>query len=98
MKNAMKYKLKSGSIAFGLALMLTPLCHGQAPWNGPPHNVVYSNGQDVNGNDAFPEIANSNYTDVIVNFLDVDTNCQFNDQPYVSPYDMQTLHNAGKTV
>ena len=30
MSLAMKYTLKSGSIAFGLALMLSPLCYGQA--------------------------------------------------------------------
>jgi chitinase len=84
----------------GLALMLTPLCYGQAAYYGPPHNVIYSNGADSNGNDAFPELANTSYTDVIVNFLTVDTNCQLqsNSPPYVSPGDMQTLHNAGKTV
>ena len=77
-------------------MLLTTLCYGQASYEGPPHNVIYSNGYDSSGNDAFPEIAITPYTDVIVNFLTVDTNCQLNSQPYVSPSDMQTLHNAGK--
>ena len=94
----MKGILKPGAIALGLALILTPLCHGQADYYGPPHDVIYSNGYDSGGNDAFPELANSHYTDVIVNFLTVDTNCQLDSQPYVSPSDMQTLHFAGKTV
>ena len=79
-------------------MLLTTLCHGQANYQGAPHNVIYSNGYDTDGNDAFPEIANSDYTDVIVNFLEVDSNCQLTSPPYVSPSDMQTLHNAGKTV
>jgi len=96
---AFKHTLKSGSIALGLALMLlTTLSYGQANYEGPPHNVIYSNGADSSDNDAFPEIATSDYTDVIVNFLTVDTNCQFMNQPAVSQSDMQTLHNAGKTV
>lgn len=84
----------------GLALMLTPLCHGQAAYYGPPHNVIYSNGAGSNGNDAFPELANTSYTDVIVNFLTVDTNCQLqlNSPPNLSYVDMQALHAAGKTV
>ena len=103
MKHSLRNTRKPGCIALGLALMLTPLCHGQAALAGPPHNVIYSNGADPNGNDAFPELANSSYTDVIVNFLQVDTNCQLQltgdaSPPYVSPGDMQTLHNAGKTV
>jgi chitinase len=97
---ALKSTLKS--IALGLALILTTLCYGQANYQGAPHNVIYSNGYDTYGNDAFPEIANSDYTDVIVNFITVDasvnSNCQFTSQPYISPSDMQTLHNAGKTV
>ena len=65
-------------IALGLALMLTTLCYGQAHYQGAPHNVIYSNGYDTYGMDAFPEIASSDYTDVVVNFLTIDTNCQFN--------------------
>lgn len=88
-------------LAFVL-MLLTTLCYGQAALSGPPHNVIYSNGADQDGNDAFPELANSAYTDVIVNFLTVDAsvnpNCQFAAQPYISPSDMQALHNAGKTV
>ena len=96
---AVKHSLKRGPIVLGFALMLlTTLCYGQALDFGPPHNVIYSNGVDSSGNDAFPEIANSDYTDVIVNFLVVDSNCQLTSPPYVSPSDMQTLHNAGKTV
>jgi chitinase len=102
MKHSMKNTLKAGPMALCLALMLTPLCHGQAAYTGPPHNVIYSNGYDSNGNDVFPELANTSYTDVIVNFLTVDVsmnpNCQFASQPYISPGDMQALHNAGKTV
>ena len=91
--------VKSGPIAVGLALMLlTTLCYGQTTYYGPPHNVIYTNGVDSNGNDSFPELANTAYTDVIVNFLDVDSNCQFMDQPTVSQSEMQALHNAGKTV
>ena len=94
---ALKNTLKS--IALGLALMLlTTLCYGQAAVAGPPHNVIYTNGVDSDGNDSFPELANTAYTDVIVNFLTVDSSCQLNDQPYVSPSEMQVLHNAGKTV
>ena len=102
MKRSMKNTLRPESIALGLVLMLTPLCHGQATLAGPPHNVIYSNGADPNGNDAFPALANTSYTDVIVNFLTVDasvnSSCQFASQPYVSQSDMQALHNAGKTV
>ena len=96
---ALKNTLKSGAIALALALMLlTALCYGQTTFYGPPHNVIYTNGVDSNNNDSFPELANTAYTDVIVNFLDVDSNCQFMDQPTVSQSDMQALHNAGKTV
>ena len=90
--------LKSMGISLLVALVLTTLCYGQASYEGPSHNVIYSNGDDGNGNDAFPALANSAYTDVIVNFLTVDTNCQLDSQPYVSPGDMQALHNAGMTV
>lgn len=99
---ALKHSLKLGTFALGLALMLATLCYGQANYQGAPHNVIYSNGYDTYGNDAFPEIANSDYTDVIVNFLTVDasvnSSCQITSQPNISPSDMQTLHNAGKTV
>jgi chitinase len=92
----------TNNAGLGLALILTTLCYGQANYQGAPHNVIYSNGSDTYDNDAFPEIANSDYTDVIVNFITVDasvsSNCQFTSQPYISPSDMQTLHNAGKTV
>ena len=78
--------------------MPTTFCFAPAtPW-GPAHIVIYGNGLDNDNNDAFPETANPAYTDVIVNFPDVDTNCQFNLQPYVSTGDMQTLHDASKMV
>ena len=93
---AVKHSLKRGPIVLGFALMLlTTLCHGQALDFGPPHNVIYSNGVDSSGNDAFLEIASSDYTDVIVNFRDVDSNCQLTPVPTVSQSDMRTLHNAG---
>ena len=98
MKPRIALKSTMKPIAIGLALMLTTLCYGQANHQGAPHNVIYSNGYDTYGNDAFPEIANSDYTDVIVNFLDVDSNCQLTPGPTVSQSDMLTLHNAGKTV
>src|SRR5215469_15739193 len=99
MNTAMKTLLKLGSLSLALALMLlTTLCYGQATYKGPPHNVIYTNGADSNGNDSFPELANTAYTDVIVNFLTVDSNCKLKDQPSPSQSEMQTLHNAGKNV
>ena len=85
MNRAIKSTLKSGSIALALAVMLlTTLSCGQANYEGPPHNVIYTNGYDANGNDAFPELANTDHTDVVVNSeIQVDW--------HQLPYDKKTI-------
>jgi len=91
----MKNILKLVSIALGLAMMpLTTLCYGQANREGPPHIVIYWNADTTN----LQTLASSAYTDIMVNFLTVDSSCQFNAKPRVSPGDLQALHDAGKTV
>jgi chitinase len=102
----MKKRLKPGSIALGLGLMLTTLCHGQADFEGPPHNVIYWDGYSGNNQSILQSLASSQYTDVIVDFLVPDENCNLSaDDPNNNgnlPGDIrnsiQTLHNAGKTV
>ena len=93
---ALKTTLKPGSIALALALMLlTTICHAQ-------HNVVYWNGDST----YLQTLATSYYTDVIVNFVTPDQNCDLSwggstpngGLPSDIGTSIQTLHNAGKNV
>lgn len=95
----MKSKLKSGSIGLVLGLMLTTLTYGQGypqgSYYGPPHNVIYWNG-DISNN-QLQTLVSSDYTDVIVNFLEPDSNCNVSGVDNMAST-VQTLHAAGKTV
>ncbi|MFZ0594378.1 MAG: glycosyl hydrolase family 18 protein [Bryobacteraceae bacterium] len=95
MKHAMKNTLKPGSIALGLALMLTTLCYGQAFQASPPHNVIYWNGDT--SNNQLQTLESSDYTDVIVNFVTPDGNCNLSGSP-TDIGTIQALHSYGKTV
>jgi chitinase len=85
---------------------LTRLCYGQSQANfqGPPHNVIYWNGDTSNG--QLQTLASSAYTDVIVNFVVPDSNCNLSagdpnnngNLPGDIVNSIQTLHQAGKTV
>jgi chitinase len=100
--------LKSIAITMLVAgpLTLTPLCYGQSQANlqGPPHNVIYWNGDTSNG--QLQTLASSAYTDVIVNFVVPDSNCNLSagdpnnngNLPGDIQNSIQTLHQAGKTV
>src|SRR5262249_910278 len=73
MKHILKHRFKPGPIALGLGLMLTTLCYGQASYAGPPHNVIYWDG--YTGDGSLQTLVYSAYTDVIVNFVVPDQNC-----------------------
>jgi hypothetical protein len=96
MKHRMKTILKAAFFALGFALMLTPLCYGQATYEGPPHNVIYWNGDT--SNNQLQTLASSAYTDVIVNFVVPDGNCNVSGFTGDIQTIIQTLHQAGKTV
>jgi hypothetical protein len=86
-------------MALGLGLMLTTLCYGQSAvvTEGPPHNVIYWDGNQ----DSVPTLASSAYTDVITYFVVPDQNCLLSWEggtPTNLITSIQTLHNAGKTV
>jgi chitinase len=109
MKYTMQNTLKSGPVVLGLGLMLTTLSYAQIPYPSTqpqPHNVIYWNGDST----ELQTLANSAYTDVLVNFITPDPNSAPN--CYLSAGDpnnngnlpgdiqssIQTLHQAGKTV
>jgi hypothetical protein len=102
MKHMLKHRFKPGPMALGLGLMLTTLCFGQASYEGPPHNVIYWDG--YTGDGSLQTLVYSNYTDVIVDFVVPDQNCNLSssgpngDLPDDIVSSIQTLHNAGKTV
>ena len=103
----MKNILKPTSIALGLGLTLATLSFGQLPYTStasPPHNVIYWDGDSTN----LQTLASSAYTDVIVDFITPDQNCNLSNNSLGSgsngglPGDIassiQALHQAGKTV
>jgi len=97
MKYKMKNTLKPVFIALGLALTVTTLCYGQTTQAGPPHNVIYWDGDETN----LQSLVYSFYTDVIVYFVVPDQNCFLSwegGEPSNLQNSIQTLHNAGKTV
>jgi hypothetical protein len=102
MKQILKHRFKPGPMALGLGLILTTLCFGQASYDGPPHNVIYWDG--YTGDGSLQTLVYSNYTDVIVDFVVPDQNCNLSssgpngDLPDDIVSSIQTLHNAGKTV
>ncbi|MBV8570405.1 MAG: ricin-type beta-trefoil lectin domain protein [Acidobacteriaceae bacterium] len=76
---------------------LTPLCYGQAYYAGPPHNVIYWDGDST----TLQTLAASPYTDVIVDFVMPDSNCNLSwdgGEPDNLATSIQTLHQSGKTV
>jgi Glycosyl hydrolases family 18 len=96
------YTRKPGLAALGFALtLLTTPSYGQqigSPYVGPPHNIVYWNGNmTLNGFDEYTALLNSYYTDVIINFVTPDSNCNI---PQTTAWQqiVQDLHKAGKTV
>jgi chitinase len=102
---ALTHTPKPGLAALGFALMLlTTPSYGQALFAGPPHNVIYWDGNSSN----LTQLVNSSYTDVIVSFVTPDQNCYVNPNlPPAGPQagkltDMQNsiqqLHSVGKTV
>jgi hypothetical protein len=81
----------------GLALMMTPLCYGQASYSGPPHNIIYWDGDP----DNLQALVSSPLTDVIVYFAVPNGNCFLSwegGEPANLQNSIQALHNAGKTV
>jgi chitinase len=90
----MKNILKLGSNALGLGLILTTFCHGQTNEQGPSHNVIYWNGDTT----QLQSLASSSATDVIVDFVTPDWNCNLSGLPNDIANTVQTLHNNGKTV
>ena len=98
MKNTKKKRLRPGSMALGLTLMLTTLCFGQTSYQGPPHNVIYWDGE-IDG--SLQKLVYSAYTDVLVSFVTPDQNCNLGPNgnlPSDIKNSIQALHNAGKTV
>ncbi|MBV8552551.1 MAG: ricin-type beta-trefoil lectin domain protein [Acidobacteriaceae bacterium] len=76
---------------------LTPLCYSQIGGPTPPHNVIYWNGDST----ELQTLASSPYTDVIVNFVVPDSNCNLGSNGNLESdiaASVQTLHDAGKTV
>ena len=99
MKHILKHRFKPRRFGIGLGLMLTALCFGQVSYAGAPHNVIYWDGQTGNG--SLNKLIYSDYTDVIVSFVDPDPNCNLGSNgnlPYDIASSIQMLHNAGKTV
>lgn len=96
MRHILKHTFKPRPCALGLGLMLTTLCFGQASNEGPPHNVIYWDGDTSDG--SLQTLVYSAYTDVIVSFVIPDYNCNLSNLPSDIQNSVQTLHNAGKTV